>query len=198
MAKRDNSSERSDRAGAGRDPLTNDLERQSSVPNDLPDSPEDQEKLANVESTIDLPDVKDIPGQEFINAPPMGELADTTISSADEEGAGVFDDVADRLRGGEGDVTEDEMHALERTDYMPTTDEDRLQRASLDSVDFQGEPLNEKGFGEGRGDTLAPDDLDTNTEDDDTTSSAMGDGDEENKTYSLGSADNDNVTEGTP
>ena len=53
---------------------------------DLQDSVRDQEKLENEETTINLPDVKDIPGQEYIHAPNPGEYADTTISSADEEG----------------------------------------------------------------------------------------------------------------
>jgi hypothetical protein len=81
---------------------------------------------------------------------------------------------------------------------MPTTDEDNLQRASLDSTDFQGDALNESGFGETRGDTVAPDDLDTNTADNETGEPLPGEEDEENDTYSLGSADNDNLTEGTP
>lgn len=70
---------------------TNRLERNSSTPNDLPDSKEDQQKLQAEETVIDLPDVKDIPGQEFVNAPPLGALGDTTISSDDEEGRSVFD-----------------------------------------------------------------------------------------------------------
>ena len=36
---------------------------------DLPDSPRDKEELKSEETTIDLPDVKDIPGQEFIHPP---------------------------------------------------------------------------------------------------------------------------------
>jgi hypothetical protein len=36
---------------------------------DLPDSPRDEEKLKNEETTIDLPDVKDIPGQEHVHPP---------------------------------------------------------------------------------------------------------------------------------
>ena len=43
---------------------------------------------------MDLPDVEDIPGQEHVQAPRLGELADTTIASADEEGDDVFDDNA--------------------------------------------------------------------------------------------------------
>jgi hypothetical protein len=47
-------------------------------------------------NTIDLPEVSDIPGQEHIRAPRLGELADSTASSADEEG----DDI---LEPGDGD-----------------------------------------------------------------------------------------------
>ena len=57
---------------------------------DLSDSPRDAERLQPEETTIDLPDVSDIPGQENITVMPLGELADTTISSDDEEGKGIF------------------------------------------------------------------------------------------------------------
>ena len=90
-----------------RDMNTNRLERKSSTPDDLPDSKEDNEKLQPEESFIELPDVKDIPGQEFVNTPPLGALGDTTISSADEEGTSVFDqeDVQDlRLTEDDADV----------------------------------------------------------------------------------------------
>jgi hypothetical protein len=182
--------------GVRRDPLSNNLERNSSVPNDLPDSPNDEKKLESRDTVINLPEVKDIPGQEFVNTPSMREMADTTISSADEEGHRVFDNA--NTRGADYDVRPDERHTLERTDYMPTTDEDNLERASMDNVDFQGESLNEKGFGEGIGDSVSGDDLDTDVGEDETRTTSMGQGDEENKYYSLGSADNDNVTEGTP
>jgi hypothetical protein len=52
---------------------------------DLTDSASDQERLKPEITIIDLPDVEDIPGQENIHVPPLGELADTTISSDDEE-----------------------------------------------------------------------------------------------------------------
>lgn len=176
----------------------NNLEQRSSIPNDLPDNPRDRKELEDRDTTIDLPDVKDIPGQEHIKAPPLGELADTTISSADEEGDRVFASAGRGDGDAEGNVSRDEKHALERTDYMPTRDEDQLQRASMDGTDFDGDELNEKGFGENRGDTVAPDDLDTNVAGDDSDAGGPGVTDEENKTYSLGSGDNDNLTEGTP
>jgi hypothetical protein len=188
-------------SGGERDMTTNRTEQHSSIPNDLPDSPHDQERLQGEETTIDLPDVKDIPGQEFVHAPPIGMMADTTISSDDEEGEGLFDDAsneddedADLKMGTEGNVSRQERQTLAATDLSRNGDDDRLRRASMDNTDFQGEPLNESSFGAERSGS----DLDIPEETDETTTSAMGDGDEENKYYSLGSDDNDNVTEGTP
>jgi len=176
---------------------TNRLEKNSSTPNDLPDSKDDLDKLQPEETFIELPDVKDIPGQEFVNAPPLGALGDTTISSADEEGASVFDEDEDenfRRTGTDSDVSRNERKALEQVDYIPTADENNLQNARMDNVDFQNEPLNERSLGEER----TGRDLDVPGSTDDTSTDALGQGDEENKYYSLGSADNDNVTEGTP
>lgn len=186
-------------SGNERDITTNRTEQQSSIPNDLPDSPEDQKKLESDETTIDLPDVKDIPGQEFVHAPPLGALGDTTISSADEEGEGIFDDANldtedDDAVTDDSNVTRTERQMLANTEYMEFGDNDRLQRAAMDSTDFQGDKLNEGSFGERQ----TGSDLDIPDEVDETTTESMGQGDEENKHYSLGSQDNDNVTEGTP
>src|SRR5215218_6174369 len=135
-----------------RDLNNNRLEGRSSAPGDLPDSAKDREALQNEETFIDLPDVKDIPGQEFVNAPPLGALGDTTIASDDEEGTSVFDqnDDEDFREGNEADVNRDERKALEQVDYLPTRDEDNLQNARMDNVDFQNEPLNERSFGDER------------------------------------------------
>jgi len=175
---------------------SNNKELKSTIPNDLPDSPEDAKKLRGEETFIDLPDVKDIPGQEFVNAPPLGALGDTTISSDDEEGRGVFDvdDADDPTSGTSADVRPDERRALADTEYLPTTDENNLRRARMDNVDFDNEALNERGFGQ----EVSGNDLDIPGNTDETITDALGQGDEENKLYSLGSDDNDNVTEGTP
>lgn len=181
-----------------RDMTTNRTEQNSSVPNDLPDSPKDREKLEGEETTIDLPEVKDIPGQEFVHAPPLGMLGDTTISSADEEGEGIFDDAAlndeDDDLSNDSDVSPTERRMLANTEYMEQGDNDRLQRAALDNTDFQGERLNEGSFGERQ----TGSDLDIPEETDETTTESLGQGDEENKYYSLGGDDNDNMNEGTP
>lgn len=181
--------------GRENNPATNRLEQQSSVPNDLPDSPRDREELRSEETVMDLPDVKDIPGQEFVQAPVMNELADTTISSDDEEGAGIegLDDESDDYetedtsRNTDFDVRPDEREALRDTTYMPTRDEDNLRQARMDNTDFEGEPLNEESFGEGQSLTSAG--LDIPDEIDETRTDALGQGDEENKDYSLEDTD---------
>lgn len=167
---------------------------------DLPDSPRDAEKLKREETTIDLPEVRDIPGQEHIHVPPLGELADTTISSADEEGAGVLDDLdeeddASIRMGTVADVSRSERIMLETADnFHRTEDEDRLRTAAMDNTDFEGEALNESGFGEEQ--TGA--DLDIPISDADDADETIGKEDEENNSYSLGSDSNDQVVEGTP
>ena len=60
---------------------------------DLKDSPQDEQKMLPEETTIDMPEVRDIPGQEHIHVAPLGELADTTISSDDEEAEKLLGDL---------------------------------------------------------------------------------------------------------
>ena len=137
-------------SGAGRDLNENRTEHRSSAANDLPDSEADRKKLQPEETTIDLPEMSDIPGQENVTVPPLGELSDTTISSADEEGEGIFEDEDDDLNlrmDTRADVSNDERRALADTEYMPTRDENNLRNARMDNVDFQGERLNERSFG---------------------------------------------------
>ncbi|MCW3080209.1 hypothetical protein [Segetibacter sp.] len=171
----------------------------SMLAEDIHDSPEDEEKMKSETVIIDLPDVSDIPGQENIVVPNIGEMQDTTISSDDEEGLGLFDDEGDEdtdlVMGTEADVSETEQTMLQRADEdMPDEDDPLLRQAELDNTDNEGDVLNEG--------SLATDvgggDLDTATNEGDLDNDAMGQGDEENATYSLGSNSNDNVTEGTP
>jgi len=164
---------------------------------DLTDNQHDLDRMKPETVTLDLPDVSDIPGQENITAPPLGALADTTISSDGEEGAGLFDDEkedqdADIMMGTEADISADERVTLERTDEdMPTDDDRMLRMSALDNEDFEGDSLNE-------GSDISGADLDESGTDADDPMESIGEEDEENNNYSLGSADNDNVTEGTP
>ena len=151
---------------------------------DLPDSPRDQEKLKNEETTIELPDVKDIPGQEYVHPPNPGEYADTTISSADEEGENVWTD--EEMTEDSSNVSGTEKKLLDDSaNDMPTKDEQSLRRASLDSTDNEGEPLNEKtSFN-----AISGSDLDVPGADEDDANEDIGEEDEENNPYSLGGDD---------
>jgi hypothetical protein len=176
--------------GGERNLNANRTENRSSRPNDLPDSEQDRQKLQGEETTIDLPDVSDIPGQENVSVPPLGEMADTTISSADEEGDEIFEDEEDEIdykMGTRADVSKNERRALEDDSYMPTRDDDNLRNARMDNVDFQGEPLNEKSFGEER----SGKDLDVPGTRADNRNEEIGEEDEENNEYSLGGDNND-------
>jgi hypothetical protein len=152
---------------------------------DLQDSPRDQEELKNEETIIDLPDVKDIPGQEFVHAPNPGEYADTTISSSDEEGENIWND--EEVTEGSSTVSDIEKKLLDDSaNDMPTKDEQSLRRASLDSTDNEGEPLNEKTSSNAIGGS----DLDVPGADEDDQNEDIGEEDEENNPYSLGGDDN--------
>ena len=180
---------------------------------DLHDSPQDEEKMKPEIVVMDLPDVADIPGQEKIRVPNIQSMQDTTISSDDEEGAGIFDDddeddtqdtvIDDEevvnddefVTGNEADVTPEEVTMLQRADEdMPTDDDIRLRRAELDPTDNEGDPLNEASLA----DDVSGSDLDIAGADSDDPMEEIGEEDEENNFYSLGSDSNDNITEGTP
>lgn len=157
---------------------------------DLPDSPRDKKELKSETTYIDMPDVKDIPGQEFIHVPGVGELGDTTISSADEEGDEIWaeadEDISDDdlIMGNDGDVTAEEKNTLKTTSMdVPTLDNTNLRHAVVDSFDNEGDKLNESANAQsGR-------DLDTAMVDDDDAMEDIGEEDEENNTYSLGGDD---------
>lgn len=170
----------------------------SDAKGDLTDDPRDEQQLQNEHFTIDLPDVNDIPGQENIVIPHFGEMADTTISSDDEEGAGLFpEDVTDEqdeiVEGNDADVTDTERDLLAKAaEDMPDEDDPSLRRAELDSTDNEGEPLNEGSLAT----DVSGGDLDTSGVDADDAMEAIGEEDEENNTFSMG--DDDNDVESTP
>ncbi len=129
---------------------------------DMAESANDRKHLQPDGAVLDLPDVKDIPGQEHIHVPDMREYADTTISSADEEGEGILDDEEedddDDLEGGnlvsdesdydensEDKVTPTERQMLEMAAEQTPGDEEAedRRRMTLDNVDDDGVPLME-------------------------------------------------------
>ena len=163
----------------------------SETSNDLTDSPKDEREMQQeIETTIDLPDVKDIPGQENIIPAPMGEMADETIASADEEADDLFDDdmIEDLDEEPDSNVSEIEKEDLENTaNDMPTDDDRNLRESALDNTDDDGVPLNEGSFK----DDLAGTDLDIPGADADDENEEIGEEDEENNDYSVSDDDTD-------
>ena len=146
---------------------------------DLPESKRDKELLKPDKGTLDLPEVKDIPGQEHVRPLPPGEMADTTISSADEEANELLDTDEDILTDKNLDVTNSERDLLQRSsESMATLDDEQLNISDLDKVDDEGEILNEKADRSGR-------DLDIPGSEDDDANEKIGEEDEENNSYSL-------------
>ena len=194
-APRDQDEERRD------DGITDGPEVPSSL--DMQDSRADEERLRQETTYINLPEVSDIPGQENITSAGIpGAMRDTTISSDDEEGIVGGQDVLDEdedtkiVMGTEADVTAEDLAMLgPREGDMDLGDDELTRTEGLDDTDFDGEQLNEASTSE----FSTGEDLDLPSEaGSDPLADAMGQGDEENDYYSLGSDDNDNMTEGTP
>jgi len=146
---------------------------------DLPESKRDKELLKPDEGTLDLPEVKDIPGQEHVRPMPPGEMADTTISSSDEEANELLDPDEDILTDKNLNVSNSERDLLQRSsESMATLDDEQLNRGDLENTDDEGEMLNERSDRSGR-------DLDIPGSEDDDANEKIGEEDEENNSYSL-------------
>jgi len=131
------------------------------------------------ETTLDLPDVKDIPGQEHIRPPKMKEFVDTTISSDDEEGKGLLDFEENEMND-ESNVSKEEEQLLEKSATSQGSEDDRQwEDAKLDNADDEGDLLNEQG-------DLSGDDLDVPGSEEDDANEEVGEEDEENNSYSIG------------
>jgi hypothetical protein len=105
---------------------------------DLTDPKKDQEKLKQEVTTIDLPEVQDIPGQENIQVPDMREMQDTTISSADEEA----DDLLRDINTGAANADDRDLNEIiaqeQESAARGTTDSGSSQTAA--SKDKDGQP----------------------------------------------------------
>jgi hypothetical protein len=152
---------------------------------DLKDSGRDKEITEPETVNLNLPDVKDIPGQENITPAPPGEMADETVSSADEEGDELFEDNIDDDIENDPDsnvsLTEKEDLEISAND-MPTKDDINLREAALDNIDDDGTPLNEGSFKN----NVTGADLDVPGAEEDDEDEGIGEEDEENNEYSLG------------
>ncbi len=153
---------------------------------DIMDSRSDAERMdVNVEA---LPNFHNATTSHRLNPVVEDERTNSTPTDLDS----YMDTDLGIEMGTEADVSAEERMMLEDDMYYPTEDEDRLRQARLDDTDFDGEKLNEESQVE------SGDDLDMDTSPDEITREALGQGDEENQYWSLGSDNNDNVVEGTP
>ena len=99
----------------------------------------------------------------------------------EETTTGSGDDDLGIKEGTDADVTEEDKRVLDNLDNTYSQDNVNLARATLDSADFDGDELNEDGFGE----RLSGSDLDIPGETDETDPGRIR-GDEENRYYSIG------------
>jgi len=153
--------------------------RKDKATSDLPESKRDKELLKPDEATLDLPEVKDIPGQEHVRPLPPGEMADTTISSDDEEANKLLGPDEDILVDKELNVSNTERDLLQRSsESMATLDDEQLKASALDNTDDEGEKLNESSG-------MSGNDLDVPGSEDDDANEEIGEEDEENNSYSL-------------
>ncbi|MEO6187303.1 MAG: hypothetical protein ABIO82_04465 [Ginsengibacter sp.] len=166
------------------------MEKNKNFKDDLQDSQKDKDSMKEDNVVIDLPDVEDIPGQENFTPLALGELADTTASSADEEGDLLFDDtIAESIADNpDSNVSREERETLERTvSDLPTEDDQALRMAALDDTDEDGVPLNESSFKN----NLTGTGLDVPGAENDDADERIGEEDEENNEYSLGGDNHD-------
>jgi len=140
-----------------------------------------KQKPENKETTIDMPEVKDIPGQEHVRPPRMREMEDTTPSSADEEGEGILDDLnnddvdIDETRT---NVTVLEKQLLKESDRPISAETKDVRNAVVDKTDGE-EKLNEAGNAFDMGEDLDVPGSELDDEEED-----LGEEDEENNPYS--------------
>ena len=146
---------------------------------DLPESDNDKKQLEPDRGTLDLPEVKDIPGQEHVRPFLPAEMADTTISSADEEANELFATEEKIITDQSTNVTNAERDLLQQSsESMSTGDDEQLNIAALDNTDEDGTLLNEKSDHDGG-------DLDIPGSEEDDANEKIGEEDEENNSYSL-------------
>ena len=119
-------------------------ERTAQTKPGLPESGRDIVHLHPDETMPDLPEVKDIPGQEHVRSFLPGEMADSTISSADEEANDLLDTDEDVLLDKATNVTKTEKELLQySSESMSTTDDQQLNSAALNNEDEEGEGFDE-------------------------------------------------------
>lgn len=141
-----------------------------------------QKPQADKPTTIDMPEVKDIPGQEHVKPPRMREMMDSTAASDGEEGKGLLDDLnkeEDELMDDSTNVNEQEKKLLKQAEQpFPAEETKAAMDAALDSTDGE-DLLNEGGTPMDMGEDLDIPGSELDDEDEE-----LGEEDEENNSYS--------------
>ena len=139
---------------------------------------------ATEEINIDMPEVKDIPGQEHIKPPRFKEMMDVTASSAGEEGEGILDDLNkeedDTVMDDNANVGRLEKKLLSQSDRQINAESEDLDKLALDKIDEDDEDDDaEKGDPADMGEDLDIPGSELDDEDEN-----IGEEDEENNSYS--------------
>jgi hypothetical protein len=142
--------------------------------------------------------VKDIPGQENIRPPRIGEMIDSTASSDSDEGKGILDDLNKEDSTGSAEdidtsgitdptseVTPEEIELLDKSERGGSIESEVVEKLALDSTDGE-DPLNEEGDPSDLGE-----DLDIPGAELDDENEAIGEEDEENNPYSNSNIEED-------
>ncbi len=147
------------------------------------DSPHDLKELEKETVEVTIPNVNEIPGQKDFVPAPLGELADTTISSADEEGDDIYEENIDQeiMENEDSNVSQTEKDDLRKSANDMPGDDQNLRKAALDSTDDDGTPLNEESFKK----NVTGTDLDVPGAQQDDANEKIGEEDEENNEYSI-------------
>ncbi len=147
------------------------------------DSPHNREELEKETVEVTIPDVNEIPGQEDFIPAALGDLSDTTISSADEEGDDIYEENIDEevMESEDFNVSKTEKDDLRKSANDMPGDDQNLRRAALDSTDEDGAPLNEESFKK----NVTGTDLDVPGAQQDDANEKIGEEDEENNEYSI-------------
>jgi hypothetical protein len=132
--------------------------------------------------TINMPEVKDIPGQEHVRPPRMREMEDTTAASDSEEGKGILDDLnrddEDIITDDKTNVSRTEKELLAKADRPIDKETKNVNATRLDKTDGE-DALNESSNTWDMGE-----DLDVPGAELDDENEELGEEDEENNPYS--------------
>jgi hypothetical protein len=114
---------------------------------DLTDNRHDQQRLQGDQAELELPDLQDIPGQEYQPDSKLAIIPDSTASSDDEEGTTLWGTRGNHATKEDinSSVSREERTLLNRA-YHDQEEDSLYEDLSLESQDDDGESVNEKSL----------------------------------------------------